>query len=250
MIFMIKIRQNYKFSLNKFVAFLFALLMICVSSFDCLCVSANVIKSNVSAHDSVWDETNIHIIENQNEHNERIVSFDVSDNGLVALATTDRKILVMDNSGQLLKTFSFISDGSYYIQWNNDNLVLYIVRGEKSIEFTMESECVSVSKLSVAEANKIWNQLDQLKKIVVDDNIYEVKSEMGIINNVLFSSEYTKLVKADLDGNTIVLYNVSQKDIGDTSFIVLLILSFVVLIIIVIVVALYKSIKICRNKRR
>lgn len=238
--------------INLLKAIFTTLLLFLVFS-EGLITSAHTIettRSNFSANNETWDKTNIQLIENLNVYHDRIVSFDVSDKGLVVLATKNRKILVLDDCGNLLKAFAFVSAGDYYVQWNNDNLVLYLIRGDKAIEFSMEAECISVSILDSNEAHEMWNNFDKLKKIVVNNNTYEVKREMGVLSNILFSGEYTKLLKTDSAGNTTILYEVDQRDIKNTKFIVLVVLVLIVVINITIIVAILISVKKIKDRTR
>ena len=67
-----------------------------------------------------------------------IVSFDVSKDGIILLGFKENKIAI-SNSNNVLTLFEFDNDGSFYVQWNDGNILLMLVRG--SIVHGLEVIC-------------------------------------------------------------------------------------------------------------
>ena len=56
-----------------------------------------------------------------------IVSFDVSENGMILLGFKGNKVAVVDED-TVTNFFEFSNDGSFYVQWNENNILLLLVR--------------------------------------------------------------------------------------------------------------------------
>ncbi len=141
-----------------------------------------------------------------------LVSFDISEDGQIAVATNSKKIIIMNTNGNIIRCFSFESSGSYFIQWKNDNLLLILVRGSVIAEFTSNGDFISVQGIDESGDNTIhaWNLLKKSTLQTYNNEKYQVKNDMGLLN-IFTSYKYSQLVKTDEKGNSFLLYDATEN---------------------------------------
>lgn len=138
-----------------------------------------------------------------------IINFDVSENGLIVLVTSDEKILVLDTDGDILCAFRFETDGSYYVGWHKDNILLFSVRSDTFEEFSVDGELVEVVGLSLRN-DALIRDWSAIHPITSDGNTYTIENRAGVFN-LLTAQRYAKLYKTDSEGNEIVLYDATKQ---------------------------------------
>ena len=74
--------------------------------------------------DTVWEYYDITITKNEISTNCAVVNFAVSTDEYVAILTTDDKITVFDENGNIYRRFEFYDSGTSYVGWNDNNLFL------------------------------------------------------------------------------------------------------------------------------
>lgn len=215
------------------VSFLCSLFFICISVVNVF--SVTYYSMDNAEVERTWKHTDIQLVDN-NLNKEMIVSFDVSENEDIVIATENEIIVVMDSAGNYLKTFTFNMDGSYFVQWNNNNIMLLSVRGHFAIEFTLDGELVDIDVIESSSASSLWQNLRKQKTITTEENNYTISQNMGFLSGFLSGYTYTTLTKTDILNNQSILYDVSTpkassaviKWLGIFSFVVLVVLIFVI----------------------
>lgn len=150
------------------------------------------------------DRINLRVSKSELSNNSTIVNMDVSENGYVAVALENEAILVYDDKGNYIKKFDFEAKGSYFVKWNGNNLVLIYVRGNSVVEFTLDCEIIGAFHISLP--SEAIREMRDKTATSVNGEKYELKSK-------LFFTGYTKLVKIDEAGNTIILYSTNAVPI-------------------------------------
>lgn len=165
-----------------------------------------------------------------NDIESSIVSFDVSDDGEILLGFEGNKFAVVDGTG-VVNLYEFTNDGIFYVQWNGDNILLLLVRGSIVIEINSDGHLVNMIKAdeSSSENNSIWNYLSRRKCIRQGEYSYCIRNDMGLFN--FFTSSYSQLIKTDSNGNTTVIY-----DISDTIIAKMIILLFCAVVLVAVIV--------------
>lgn len=139
--------------------------------------------------------------------------FDVSDEGLIALGFNDssyKTICVYNPDGEFKYGYSFYSSGSFGVEWDDENLLIYFVRSDVAALFNSSATCLEIKTVSNStENNTYWNHTVFAKKRIVGKNEYEIKNDLGILN--VFTSSYSQLIKTDEDGIKTTLYNVNSS---------------------------------------
>lgn len=228
------------------------LIVFIICSFFLICISVvNVFSVTYYSMDNdeierTWKHTDIQLVDN-NLNKEMIVSFDVSENEDIVIATENKIIIVMDSTGNYLKTFTFNMDGSYFVQWNDNNIMLLSVRGHFAIEFTLDGELVDIDIIESSSASSLWQNLRKQKTITTEENNYTVSKNMGFLSGFLSGYTYTTLTKTDILNNQLILYDVSAPQASSSAIKWLGVFSFIVLIALVFVIRMVSYYK---NRRR
>ena len=112
---------------------------------------------------------------------DRIVSFDVNDDGQILLALENNQLAVLDQSGKLLYRFTFSVSGSYYAQWKGEHILLFGVRSDLLFELTLEGKLVSATSIKQSTENTfILDEVEQQKEIRRNGVTYRVSKDKGL----------------------------------------------------------------------
>lgn len=145
-----------------------------------------------------------------------VLCFDVNEDGLIALGSKalDKKIVsIYSSDGVFMYGYTFNCSGSYGIEWDENNLIIYFVRSDVAAMFDEKGSCLELKMIPItAENNSYWNYFVFSKKRIVGESGYRLKNDMGPFLNV-FASSYSQLIKTDSDGSTTVIYDVSDSQL-------------------------------------
>lgn len=130
--------------------------------------------------------------------------FDVNSNGRIVTATSSVSgdfICVYSADGEFEYGFNFDSYGDCGVEWSGDDLLVCSVRGALIYELTPDGNIEGVYDiLDTEESRAYWRKSIYANKKAVNDKVYELKNDMGILNIVTFS--HSQLACTDADGNT------------------------------------------------
>lgn len=144
-----------------------------------------------------------------------VLCFDVNEDGLIALGSKslDKKIVsIFSIDGDFLYGYTFNCSGSYGIEWDENNLIIYFVRSDVAAMFDENGNCLELKMIPItAENDSYWNYFVFSKKRIVGESKYRLKNDMGPLN--FFASSYSQLIKTDSDGSTTVIYDVSDSQL-------------------------------------
>lgn len=135
-----------------------------------------------------------------------IQCFDVNESGLVAILTTffERKnVAIYDSKGEFQYGYQFINFGTCYIEWENDNLIIYSVRGDDAMTVNSEGDILNIQK--VVSYN--YYDTEELQKTVrtVNGCTYTLRNNEGFFFDAF--QPYAQLVITDEAGNLDVIYD-------------------------------------------
>jgi hypothetical protein len=163
-----------------------------------------------------------------------IVCFDVNEDGLIALGFADsinKSVCIYSSDFTFKYGYSFKSSGSFGIEWDKNNLIIYFVRSDVAASFDERGTCIEIKSIrNTSENNSYWNNTVSSKKRHVGDDQYIIKNDMGIFS--YFGSSYSQLIKINKNGEELILYDVSDAKIVRT------IISFLAVIILLVVAIL------------
>lgn len=173
-----------------------------------------------------------------------IVSFDVSKDGIILLGFIllgfkENKIAI-SNSNNVLTLFEFDNDGSFYVQWNDGNILLMLVRGSIVIEFSQDGQLINMVKTddSSVKNNSLWNQIAKRKSVNIGQASYYVKNDMGMFN--FLASSYSQLITEDSQGNQTILYDVNNTQMTKTIVAFFAVIVFAAVVVLMILVQFVK----------
>lgn len=142
-----------------------------------------------------------------------VVSFDASENGMVVLGLRGDEIAVLDSDNKPIHDFHFKTNGSFYVRWHEENIVLILVRSSLTVEFTLDGDIIDVSAFDDGSGNnnKILNEIREFKDISFDGNMYSATNGLKIMNAVAPSR--IKVEKTDSDLNITTVYKAKNSNI-------------------------------------
>lgn len=176
----------------------------------------------------IWNNMELKEIKEPYQDAEAFTSFDVSKNDTVALGLKNNKVIVLDSNNTVIKQFSFESEGSFYVRWKGDHLVLFLERSSLIVEFTLFGELVNmVDTQNNLTNDALWRAITTQRPIKIHGNLYKTQNPMGGFGDLIFAQSYPQLIKVDEKGNATMIYDASGKQIPKAITIFCLILTFV-----------------------
>lgn len=167
--------------------------------------------------EKIWENINLHKLDDfeVEENSLAIMSFDVSTNGNIVLGLQKNKILILNKNNDILDCFEFTNDGTFYVKWNNENVLLFMTRGTMILEFSLDGELVDMINVDVQNVNnnKLWNDVMYNTHVSKNGYSYNLKNNLGIFNLFTFKS-YSQLIRSDENGDSIIIYDVNQNQLG------------------------------------
>lgn len=179
--------------------------------------------------------------ENEESYFHSIKCFDISDNGLIAVGIDEdvkKYINIYDNNGIFKYCYSFEDYGTYGIEFDNDNLIIYTVRGDNAYLIDEKGKCLEICTIfNNSENDSYWNNTVFAKSKESGGNKYYLSKGTSFLN--IFTPSYSQLVKVESDGTETVLFDVSGK--SDVYIIIIIIIAIIVIGISIIVTVNYFS---------
>lgn len=151
-----------------------------------------------------------------------IESFDVQSNGSFAVVydasgKSKRTIGIYDSSGIFQYGYTLGSGGVIGIEWcDEQSLYLYFQRGDIVMSIDNNGACTYAAQIVTKNEDnqRYWSQKVFATSKRCGNDIYQLQNDFGILNCMVKS--YSKLVKTTADGESIVLYDVSDKMFAKT----------------------------------
>ena len=130
--------------------------------------------------------------------------FDVNEKGQYALGFdtmfSGKVVNIYDADGTFLYGFSFNTPGSFYIEWDGENIIIYLVRGDLAFAIDSNITCVEMADIPNNQENqKYWRG--------------EIASAERNVNGVTYQAKpgllafHWKIVALAPDGTEMVLFH-------------------------------------------
>ena len=171
---------------------------------------------------------------------ELINCFDVNENGLIAVGMEGadyKTIVVLDSDGVFLYGYKIKVPTSYAVEWGNDDLNVYFIRGNNIISINKNGIVTGTAfvKYTTENDDYLRNTLQSTVKIVGEKE-YKIKS--GGYFDTLRDGNYTQLIVTE-NGNETVIYAVPESVLQGRQIIAWL---FVILFPILGTLIIYKAV--------
>ncbi len=185
-------------------------------------------------------------LEKERQFSNGFSCFDVKPDGTYALGFDlgNRDwILVYHADNTFAYGISFNCDGSFGLEWDADNLILYTIRGGRAISIDKNGNCVDMRSIeNTSENNSYWNHQVWARKRTINDTIYTAEYNMGILS-ILSTSGYSVLAKEASNGERIFLFDNTERHMQKTIFGAGVTAVFVSVVVICVVKSLVQSIR-------
>lgn len=213
------------------------LLVLCIVMFHlqsmCIYADDNMLMTNDSEYlnsSKVVEDINFTRLTKE-VVNSPIGCFDVSDDGLIALGLEKDAINVYNADGIYLYGFAFDLDGTYYLRWNSENLIIYLVREKLAMEIVNGNDNV----IYIKEVTDEWSLADPTIKYLLgttkifNENEYTINKDMGPFN--MIAGSYSKLEIIKKDGTINTVFDVSDMYTVRLAVEFLLVVTFLIVVI-------------------
>ncbi len=144
-----------------------------------------------------------------------IECFDVNESGEIAIGSeshSSKIISIYSTDGVFLYALEFETEGGFGLEWQDNSLNVYFVRGAIGINIDPQGNILDVFAIKdTMENNSYWNNVVFSSTRNVNGTVYKIDNDLGIFNFV--QSSYSRLVKIAPNGEKIVLYDVGNSQL-------------------------------------
>ena len=213
-------------------------------------ISTNIARINASAMKTGFDTdalkqdekkqviSNINLTMFEHEPQKKTIEcFDVNKNGEIALGfgkSSNKIICIYSNDGEFQRGYSFVCDGKFGVEWNNDGLMLYLVRSDIKIMINQLGEIEDVVGIqNTIDNNSYWNKVVFATSRKNGDDMYVMENNGGILN--VFASSSSQLVVENSNGEKQVLYDAGSVHISNSIICFIGVLMFLAIVVWVII---------------
>lgn len=200
---------------------------------------------DINAENTLRNNLSISLI-TEEPINKPIVCFDVNDAGMIALglSTHDKKTICVYNENGFQYGYEFNDSGSFGIEWDETNINIYLIRSNVIVSVNPSGKIEEVFKVQkTTENNSYQNHSIFLTKRIVENRIYTIRNNMGILN--VFASSYSQLVITESNDEEKIIYDVNKTQMLKT---ILIIIGVIVFSGIAVAVLVFQQVR--TNKKR
>lgn len=162
-----------------------------------------------------------------------LICFAVSDVERIAVGSeliSKKYVSVYDKSGVFLYGYEIKTDGKFGVGWNENYLIIFLVRDSVAITVNDHSEILSCKKPIEPSDGSYWSDVFATQRNQ-NGNSYKMKNESKILSSI--ASSYSVLERTDTNGNTtLICDNSSEFAIRQITKIILVTLFLVAVILI------------------
>ena len=143
-----------------------------------------------------------------------ITCFDVNRNGLIAVGQYSmtwgrRTICIYSSEGVFQYGYTFDCSGSFYVEWDGENLNVYNVRSSVIFSLTSSGEIIEAFEVKDTVEDSIYiNDFCLATQKMVDDTTYLVRNDIGILKWI--APSYSQIVVKDSSGAESIIYDVGS----------------------------------------
>ena len=214
---------------NVFMTLMVLLLLLCN------CLTTHAINSGFELEPvsnerelQIQNNINIYVFEQEVSGN-TIECFDVNDDGMIALGTnksSQKFISIYNSQGVFQYGYQFYCNGSFGVEWDSNNLIIYFVRSDIACSVNPSGEIQEILEIkNTSDNNSYWNNKVFSATRTLGNVEYKIQNDFGILN--IFSTSYSQLVIQDFNGQTKTIYDVNSQQLYKLILEIVCILLFV-----------------------
>lgn len=138
--------------------------------------------------------------------------FAVNADGKIAIVCSDfesKTICVYTSAGDFQYGYSFQCDGTVGVEWNENNINIYLARS--SVIFSVSPNGVILDIFKVPDStdnNTYTNHFIYSNERTIENTVYTLKNDQGVFN--LFASSYSQLAVKNAGEEEKIIYDVSS----------------------------------------
>lgn len=132
-----------------------------------------------------------------------------------------KTLCVYDANGTFLYGYTFITLGAYDIEWDQNNILVYTVRGDIAFSLNSSGECMEIKKIpNTLKNQQYWPTLRTAQKQLGSNQYVARNFKNPVLKLYFIMFPRTEIVKIDATGAEIVVLNCNPtiNDLATTPF--------------------------------
>lgn len=184
--------------IDSYIKSLWCTVLLCMFMF--LIIFPAHAKETEAQYSSIIKNIKLEVLEKEPEK-QVIDVFDVRDDGWFVVGLNTQEICIYDQNGIYQYGFRININGIFAVEFLRENVVVYLVRGNKAVCLDKNGTCVSY----IDRKPEYISQLLNRSKIHIEGDTYILERNVGI-----FRGDYARLVKISQTDDRTVLYDASS----------------------------------------
>ena len=214
--------------MKKFLIVFFLILFLLNSSVLVFADADNVTKDTLNSDELTDFVDGLSFSITNEEPENSLICIDVSDSGLIGIGSSKGAtglISVYSSDGAFKYSYNFYSSGEFGFKWENDDIVVYFVRGNCFVRVDSEGKITDVRDISNENIDENLT-LKEYKSVIYFANgrTYKLDKNISFLNN--FTNNYSRALIIDANGNASVLCDVSEAHASETAVILVFFIVF------------------------
>lgn len=160
--------------------------------------------------------------------------FSVNENGMIAIAFRKMhdtiKVRVYDKNGNFQYGYNTDFQQGVDIEWDGNNLLLYLSRSSYAISVNEKGEVQEVRRILDTMDNNSYMYDLAKSQYDIDTDRYTAKGPLGVVSEL--TESYSQIVVTDAEGKETVIYNASSNWIKSALIIILVIAAIGVVVLV------------------
>ncbi len=141
--------------------------------------------------------------------------FDVNGEGIIAtgigLENTKKYIRVFTEDNEFLYGFYFYTTGSFLLEWNDENLCIYLVRSDYYVTINSYGDILDIEEIELTKNNRRYiDKVLQATEKTVGNKTYSLKDGEGI--HTIFIITYSRLHVMENGVEKVIILNENPVD--------------------------------------
>lgn len=139
-----------------------------------------------------------------------VSSFDVSENGRIAVSLPSKEILVYNEKMEFEYSVAFEKiSGAYGVLWADEHLTLLSVRGDRAYVLSDSGELLAAYKINAENNKNYWDKTVCTEERIIGEKRYYVANKCPIQTGE-YMMAYEELIVCDSNGTEKTLYKADE----------------------------------------
>lgn len=198
----------------KIVIMLFLVLIIQCDITSVSAMETGFLTEEMSEEEKTKFLSNVNItLLNAEPQKRGINCFDVNEDGMIAIGTSESEkkyISIYDSKGIFQYGYTFHSSGSFGVEWDGNNIIIYWVRSDVAACVDSGGKLIDISKIpNSTENDSYWRNFVFIRERKIGDDRYKMVNGDDVLG--FLASSYSQIIHTNENGDIRIIYEIDES---------------------------------------